>query len=304
MRCDFCFRKCEIDENETGYCQVRTVKNSKLITNVYGHVVSLAIDPIEKKPLRHFLPKTETLSLALSGCNLKCKFCQNWSISQTKPIINNDIFHPEEIVYEAYSRAIPSISYTYSEPIIWQDYVYDVSYNAQKRDIKNIMVTNGSFSKESRSRIINYIDAFSIDLKGNAKFYKEICDGDFKSVVDSIEFFVQKNKIVEVTTMLIEGIHDETDITFLGKVLSDCGVKVWHLSRFFPAYLMNDRMVSSESYLKNMIQVAKKSSIPFIYGGNTVETYLTYCDNCGEPIFSTNKGICSKCGNKIYGVFQ
>lgn len=153
MICNFCYRLCDIKEGQKGYCRVRRVENNKLTSIGYGYLDAIAIDPVEKKPLYHFIPGTKTLSVAESGCNFRCSFCQNWQLSQSETSKNATYVTPKELVNLALKHKTPSISFTYSEPIVWQDYVIDTSVIAKKNDIKTIMVTNGSFSKQSRENL-------------------------------------------------------------------------------------------------------------------------------------------------------
>jgi pyruvate formate lyase activating enzyme len=318
MICNFCYRHCDIKEGETGFCRVRKVIDNNLISTGYGYLDAIAIDPIEKKPLYHFLPGSKTLSVAESGCNYRCEFCQNWQLSQSEKSTTTFV-GPKELVNLAINYKLPSISFTYSEPIVWQDYVIDTSRIAKENNIKTIMVTNGSFSIESTSILAPLIDAFNIDLKGDAEYYKKVCKGKIEPVLDGIEYMIKSGCHVEVTTLLIESIHTKEVVQELGKALFERGVKVWHLSRFFPNYKMNDLAPTSENFLSDMIDVAKAENIPYVYGGNTSKIEPTFCSNCNHVLINNHtdsksiirdckqniiQGRCQYCNFPVYGIFE
>lgn len=303
--CDFCFRRCCLSEGQKGYCGARQNIGGEIISINYGQLVSLALDPVEKKPLYHFLPHTKTLSVSESGCNYSCLFCQNWEISQK--IVKEDETDPSSLAAYCLRYGVPSVSYTYSEPLVWQDYMIRSAEEAKKKGVKNIMVTNGSFSCEALERIVPLIDAFNIDLKGDDEFYETVCKASLQPVLDGIEYIVSHGRHIEVTTMLIEGMHDEKMVRMLGSILCERGVSVWHLSRFFPRYRMKDREETSEAFLSSMLTVAKESGIPYIYGGNTMIPALAVCPHCGrvlrDDVSQMLPSVCPGCGETVYGVF-
>ena len=317
--CDFCWRHCHIAPGHAGACSVRRNEEGKLLTSGYGKIVAMAVDPIEKKPLYHFHPGSSTFSFALFGCNFSCDFCQNFSISQKayQDTMQGTCMSSEDLVALALQKGCHSISYTYSEPLVWQDYMMEVALLAHKRGMQNIMVTNGSFSQEALQRLLPLIDAYNLDVKGSELFYRTVCNGKLQIVLDAIDFLVKKKAHLEITTMLIESIHTEEHVANLGKILKDLGVQVWHLSRFFPRYKMLNTPETSEIYLRRMIEVASLSGIPYIYSGNSEVENATYCPSCHalliEPrVWRSNfkdlpealeKGLCPHCGSSIYGVF-
>ncbi len=305
LSCDFCFRRCCLSEGQKGYCGARQNIGGEIISVNYGQLVSLALDPVEKKPLYHFLPHTKTLSVSESGCNYSCLFCQNWEISQK--IVKEEETDPSSLAAYCLRYGVPSVSYTYSEPLVWQDYMIRSAEEAKKKGVKNIMVTNGSFSCEALERIVPLIDAFNIDLKGDDEFYETVCKASLQPVLDGIEYIVSHGRHIEVTTMLIEGMHDEKMVMMLGSLLCERGVSVWHLSRFFPRYRMKDREETSEAFLSSMLTVAKKSGIPYIYGGNTMIPAVAVCPHCGrvlrDDVSQMLPSVCPGCGEAVYGVF-
>lgn len=321
--CDFCWRHCSIANGKTGACGVRKNQNGTIVTTGYGQIVSMAVDPVEKKPLYHFMPGSKTFSFALFGCNYTCSFCQNYPITQkeymdTIPRMGKEILSPSQLCTLALDSGCPSISYTYSEPIVWQDYMIETATLAKKNGMKNIMVTNGSFSKEAIARVVPLIDAFNIDVKGDHDFYSQVCHADLEPVLDSIASVAQANVHLEVTTMVIEGMHTAKMIRQLGKKLKELNVQVWHLSRFFPRYKFSSRKPTSEEFLSEMIDEARLSAIPYIYGGNSARNDVTYCPSChtllmlshsyegksnGVTYDSIKNGRCEHCGLPIYGYF-
>lgn len=310
MTCDFCYRECALEEGRTGACGVRTMRNGMLQDSSYGALVSLAVDPVEKKPLYHFLPRSQTVSIAMSGCNLSCEFCQNWQIAQEHSVHGN-FTAPEDIVLYTKEHRYPSISYTYSEPLVWQDYMLEVARLARSEGVLNIMVSNGTFSPASLDRILPLIDAYNIDLKGDERFYREICHGSVEPVLRGLEAIARHDSHLEVTTMLIEGIHTVEMVHQLGRWLFDCGVQVWHLSRFFPRYHMSDRQETSEHILNGMMTTAREAGIPFVYPGNSMLSADTICPQCGATLRTLPRGFaegfdgrCPSCGATIYGVWS
>ena len=303
MTCDFCYRHCSISDGKYGLCGSRKGQEGRITSPFYGMLAAFAIDPVEKKPLYHFYPGTKTLSIAEEGCNFFCSFCQNSEISQNHR--EHVVIDEETVVAIAVNEGTPSISYTYSEPLVWQDYMLRTANLARKKGLENIMVSNGSFSDEALSRILPAIDAYNIDLKGDEEFYQKIVKGSSIPVRKAIEKIVKYGSHIEVTTLVIEGIHTSSMIRELGAFLNDAGVSVWHLTRFFPAYMMDDRRATSEEFLDHIYNEALNSGIPFIYKGNTSHESPTKCPRCKAVIdrLSTN-GLCHSCGYKLYGKFS
>jgi len=314
MICTFCYLKCNIKEGAFGHCHVRTVKNGKLISTGENYLQAICEDPIEKKPLYHFLPATWTMSVAQGGCNFSCDFCQNWELSQLSNNYKGTKITPEELIELTLKKNLPSISFTYSEPLVWQDYVYKTSVLAKEKKLSTIMVTNGSFSKEALNRLSPVVDAYNIDLKGDENYYKTICHGKLKPVYNSIEYLIKNNKHVEVTTLILENYHTPEIIRQIGKELYNRGVKIWHITKFYPSFKMNNEKSTSDNYLKEILNVAKEEKIPFIYPGNSMYYSLTICPNCHKTLFSNHNdhfltkkelqanikdGNCVFCGQKI-----
>ncbi|MDY0288534.1 MAG: AmmeMemoRadiSam system radical SAM enzyme [Sphaerochaeta sp.] len=314
LTCDFCWHHCKLSEGQSGVCRVRKHVKGKLVTTTYGQIEAVGVDPIEKKPLYHYYPGSRTFSFALFGCNLACQFCQNHTLSQGEPTLSlaSERVEPTKIVSMARERGCHSISYTYSEPLVWQDYMLDVATLAKRAGMQNIMVTNGSFSKEALGRLLPVIDAFNLDIKGDETFYKEVCKGRQKPVLDAIAAIAGTKAHLEVTTMLIESMHSRADVAALGRALHERGVQVWHLSRFFPQYKMAHHKPTSEAYLSEMVKLAQQSGIPYIYSGNSHAQRSTFCPTCHAQLIDEHNridpllehGRCAHCATAIYGVFE
>ncbi|NCC64248.1 MAG: radical SAM protein, partial [Spirochaetia bacterium] len=253
--------------------------------------------------------------LAMFGCNLQCSFCQNYTISQSQ--YRSDSVRPPtkagELVSLALRSGCPSISFTYSEPLVWQDYLIEVAIAAKQANLKTIMVSNGTFSEESLERLVPHIDAFNIDLKGDESFYQRICKGSAKPVIDSLYVLGGKAVHLEVTTMVMQGEHTLEDIRAIGTLLQEMGVHIWHLSRYFPNYQAHLE-ATKESFLKEILQTVQETSIDHVYGGNSFLNQNTYCPSCknllvrrdaGVSVYASSfvQGTCQACGQKIYGCF-
>ena len=264
VRCLACNHKCLIRDGDTGTCGVRKNINGKLMLLVYGTVASMGIDPIEKKPLYHFLPGTKAFSIGTVGCNFRCEGCQNYDISQASKSEQRKILGeettPEEIVKDAISTGCKSIAYTYNEPGIWIEFVKDIAELSHKKGLKNILVTNGYFSKESFDFIKDYIDAVNIDLKGSDKYYQKFCGAKLKPVLETIKRFNKKRIHVEITTLIIPGENDsERDLKDIAKFIASIDKNIpWHISRFFPMYKMKDKEITSKEILKKAYKIGKK----------------------------------------------
>ncbi|MEM4330854.1 MAG: AmmeMemoRadiSam system radical SAM enzyme [Candidatus Pacearchaeota archaeon] len=279
VQCYACNHKCKIKKNLTGICAVRKNINNRLFLLNYGKIVSESVDPIEKKPLYHFLPNTKTYSICAVGCNFKCEWCQNFHISQASKegFIFGRERKPEEIVKNAIMLNCPSISYTYTEPTVWSEFVLEVSRLAKKEGLKNIWVTNGYFSKEC----LNYfskeklIDAMNIDLKCfKEETYQQYCGAKLKNVLKSIKE-AHKFKIhLEITTLLIPKINDSVEeIRNIAKFIFSLDKKgkiPWHISRFFPMYKFagKEHIETPLETLKKAYEIGKEEGLKFVYIGN------------------------------------
>lgn len=272
VRCLACTHKCIISRGKTGICGVRENCDGKLFLLVYGLPVSQAVDPIEKKPLYHFLPGTFTYSFGTVGCNFRCGFCQNYEISQIKEVFGK-YSTPKMIIENAIKNNCKSISYTYNEPVIFAEFVKDTAIEAHKYKLKNVMVTNGYMSKECLEFLTKpkkLIDAMNIDLKSfSENFYIKNCGAKLKPVLETINLAHKKKIHIEITTLLIPGENDsEKEIEKIARFIASVDKNIpWHISRFFPKYKMMDKKFTELSSLKKAEEIGRKY-LKYVYIGN------------------------------------
>jgi len=307
LKCNLCPHHCVISPGEEGMCWARKNEDGTLYAANYGKTTSLAVDPIEKKPLFHFRPGSSILSVAPNGCNMRCPFCQNYTISARK--VPTRYIEPEELVELAKHYNSPSIAFTYSEPIIWFEYIMDVARYAEARGIDLIMVTNGLISPEPLNDLVRVVSAMNIDLKSmNEEYYRKVLKGDLSTTLRTIEQ-ASKKIHVEVTNLLIPGDNDE-DIEELSKWLSSVDKTIpLHISRYFP-YLGYERPPTPMSMLQESFEIAKHY-LYYVFIGNASITGAenTYCPECGNlliertgfsmRIVGIEKESCRSCGRKV-----
>ncbi|MCS7231233.1 MAG: AmmeMemoRadiSam system radical SAM enzyme [Elusimicrobiota bacterium] len=321
IQCVLCPRECILKPNQSGYCTVRINIDGKLYTLTYNHPVSIAVDPIEKKPVFHMLPASKSFSLATAGCNLRCIHCQNWEISQ-RPI--NEIKYykitPQEIVKMAIETGCQSISYTYTEPVIFYEYMLDIAKEAKKRKIKNVMVTSGYINLEPLDELIKYIDVFRVDLKGfSEEFYKKLAAGKLQPVLEMLKYLKQKGAFIEVVNLIIPTMNDDPqDIRkmciWIKQNLSD--ETPLFFSRFYPMYKLKNLPATPIETLEKAYKIAKEVGLKYVYIGNVPgHPYeSTYCPNCkkilikrvGYNVLANNiiQGKCKFCNTKIPGIWE
>lgn len=322
VRCNLCNHRCLIPEGKRGICQVRENREGTLYSLNYGKLVSKAIDPIEKKPLFHFLPGTKAYSVATVGCNFRCLHCQNYSISQYprehSGRIIGEYFSPEEIVDDAINRGCDTIAHTYVEPTVFFEYAYEVAKLCQKQGIKNVFVTNGFMTAEALKTIQPYLEGANVDLKSyRDEFYTEIEGGKLQPVLDNIKLMHELGIWVEVTTLVIPDYNDsDRELESIAQFIKSVDPAIpWHVSRFQPAYRMTDIPPTPLKTLKKAMDIGKKVGLRYVYQGNTPgKGENTFCYNCGKVLierygFSLSNnliqdGKCPKCGSQIDGVFK
>ncbi len=313
VQCLLCPHICNISEGDTGLCGVRTNKNGELYSENYARISSIGIDPIEKKPLYHFLPGCEILSIGTTGCNLSCSFCQNWRISQEKPKLRK--LNPEEVIDLAQKKDVIGIAYTYSEPSVWFEYVRDTARLAKEASLKNVLVSNGFINQKPLQDLLPYIDAANIDLKSiKNEFYHKYCNGQEEPVKRNIKL-LEDNIHLEITTLLITGLNDsQQELKELFTFIKDINPEIpLHLSRYFPAYQM-DKPPTPVKKMKDAYSLAKKHLANVYLGNvNVKNTANTYCPDCEEELIVRNgyytsniieAAHCPDCGRKIYGEFN
>jgi pyruvate formate lyase activating enzyme len=319
--CTLCPRYCKIGDGQPGFCYIRQNHGGVLYSLGYGHPTGFAIDPIEKKPLFHFLPGTSVLSFGTAGCNLGCKFCQNWSISKSKlDELNSLTASPESVIALAKKHSAPSIAYTYNDPTIFGEYVIDISRIGREEGIKSVMVTAGYIDKKARKDIYKFIDAANVDLKGFTKrFYHKLTVSNLDDVLDTLLWLKNETDIwFEITTLLIPGENDSPDEikNECGWILKNLGDSVpLHFTAFHPDFKMLDKERTPESTLTMARNIAFDEGIKFCYMGNVhnIEGQTTYCPNCIAKLIKRDwhsvhfnkliNGKCPECGTQIPGVF-
>jgi len=321
IRCALCAHRCLIKEGARGICRVRENRDGTLYTLVYGKTISQSVDPIEKKPLFHFLPGTRSYSIATVGCNFTCLNCQNHTISQylrkqDGHIIGEDAT-PGEIVAAAKKSACKSIAYTYTEPTIFFEYAFDTACLAHEEGIRNVFVSNGYMTPEATEEILPYLDGINIDLKGiSDDFYHDVVGGTLRPVLHSIERFFQAGVWVEVTTLIIPGMNDSSEaLRWTAEAI--CGVSPtipWHISRFYPAYRLTDRPPTPVATLQEAQRVGCEAGLHYVYMGNVPgEGEDTFCPVCGALVLKRigfaikenrlQEGCCPACGTEVDGVW-
>lgn len=320
VHCHICPHNCIIVEGKKGKCSVRENQKGKLYSLVYGKLISTAIDPIEKKPLFHFMPGVKTLSIAAVGCNFNCLFCQNWEISQANP---EDVpfseFTPEQVVEMAKKNNCKAIAYTYTEPAMLYEFILDTSKLARKVGIKNIFISNGYINKEPAKKLFRYIDAANIDIKAfTEEFYKKYCGGKLKPILETLKLINSIGVHIELTNLILTGLNDDTvEIENMCRWIKDnLGEDIaLHFSRSHPSYKMNDIQATSESILVKAYEIAKKAGLKYVYIGNIPDDRYnnTYCPKCGKIVLkregfnlvenNIEENECRFCGEKIKGIF-
>lgn len=321
--CNLCPDYCKLKEGQLGVCGVRFNKDNKLISATYGSLVSIAIDPVEKKPLFHFLPGHKTLTIATPGCNLHCLGCQNHEISQVKidnsnkEFFENMFVSPEDIVKKALETGSKSISYSYSDPVIFYEYMFDTAKIAKEHGLKNIMVTAGYITKEPAMKLMEVIDAFSIDLKFfSDKMYGKYSKAKLQPILDFIKLCIEYKKWIEITTLLVPKYLDEEQLRAIAKFIKqELGAYIpWHISKFFPYYKAMDLHPTNQNMMDLAYKLGKEEGLYYVYTGNIKSTHEnTICPNCNNIVIERdrysiknlklNSNLCGYCNYPIDGVF-
>jgi len=301
---------------------VRENRGGALYSLVYGRIVSQALDPIEKKPLFHFLPGTPALSIATVGCNFRCHFCQNWEISQYPRehggAVLGERVTPEGLVAQAKSAGAPIIAYTYTEPTVFFELAYDTARLAAREGIRNVFVSNGYLTEEAAREIAPYLHGINIDLKSfSNEFYRRHCGATLQPVLDTIERMVGLGVWVEVTTLVIPGWNDSSqELAWLAEFLRGVSPDIpWHISRFIPAYRATDQPPTPVSTLRRAQRIGLEAGLKYVYLGNVPgEGEDTHCPSCGETVIRRHgfyilqnrlqEGHCPSCGAEVPGIWS
>ena len=323
VQCDLCPRFCQLKEGQRGFCFVRANVQNAIVLTTYGRSSGYCIDPIEKKPLNHFFPGTSILSFGTAGCNLACKFCQNWDISKSREIDTlADAASPELIAQVAAELNCRSVAYTYNDPVIFHEYAIDVAQACAERGIKSVAVSAGYVSEPPRDEFYQYMDAVNIDLKSmSERFYHKLTGGHLQVVLDNIEYIKHKTNVwLELTTLLIPGENDsEEELQQLTQlVIERLGPDVpLHFSAFHPDFKMMDTPSTPIESLHLARQIALNNGLHYVYIGNVHDKKCesTYCANCGEMLIGrdwyqlsewnlTSEGRCGFCNSRCVGHFD
>ncbi len=321
VKCHLCSHRCQIIDSQRGICGIRENRSGTLYTLVYGKIVSDAVDPIEKKPLFHFLPGSAAYSIATVGCNFRCGNCQNWEISQSPkpqhPIMGRNV-PPEALVQTAKRVRCRSIAYTYTEPVVFMEYAYDTAKLASAEAIKNVFVTNGYVTQEALTTVAPYLHAANIDLKScSDEFYRQNCGARLAPVLEAIKLHKQLGIWIELTTLIIPTLNDsEENLTEIAEFIREIGVEIpWHVSRFSPAFQLIDVPPTPIDTLRRAREIGLEVGLRYVYQGNVPgQGENTFCYNCGELLIERygyqvvqNRiadGNCPQCDTKIDGVWR
>jgi pyruvate formate lyase activating enzyme len=323
VQCHLCAHECKIDPGKRGLCHVRENQEGSLVTLVYGKVIAEHIDPIEKKPLFHFLPGSRSYSIATVGCNFMCLHCQNYDISQYPRQHEGKIIGqertPQEIVSYALASRSSSISYTYTEPTIFMEYAQDVARLARKQGLRNVFVSNGFMTEPSAKALAEVIDGDNIDLKSfRDDFYRKVCKARLQPVLDTIARLKSLGVWLEVTTLIIPGLNDDVaELREIAQFIKGVHPGIpWHVTAFYPTYRMLDRPPTPVATLRQAREIGLKAGLRYVYTGNVPGEggENTYCYNCGELLierlgytirrYQLKDGMCPKCQSAIDGVWK
>jgi len=326
LQCDLCPRFCRLRENQHGLCFVRARINDRIVLTTYGRASGFCIDPVEKKPLNHFLPGTAVLSFGTAGCNLACKFCQNWDISKSRSFDRlQSHAAPESIADAALQTACHSVAFTYNDPVIFMEYAVDTARACRERGVKTVAVSAGYITPEPREAFFRHMDAANIDLKAfSERFYRNICGAHLEPVLDTLKYLRHETDTwLELTTLLIPGENDsEGEIEAMTQwIVEHLGRDVpLHFTAFHPSWKMMDHAATPFSTLERSRRIALRNGLRYVYTGNVRDAKgaSTYCSGCGSILIgreaydlsawgvTMERGLakCAVCGEMLAGVFE
>jgi len=322
LQCDLCPRLCALHEGQRGFCFVRAREGGQIVLTTYGRSSGFCVDPIEKKPLNHFLPGTSVLSFGTAGCNLGCRFCQNWDMSKSREMdVLSDSASPEEIARQAEELGCRSVAFTYNDPTIFLEYAIDVADACRSRGIKAVSVTAGYICDAPRRELYRHIDAANVDLKGFTEdFYRRVCLGHLDPVLETLKYLRHETQVwLEITTLLIPGENDsDGEIDALTRwVHRELGPDVpLHFTAFHPDFKMLDHPPTPPATLTRARAIGLCNGLRYVYTGNVHDEVggTTYCSRCREPLIGrdwyrlTNWALsgdrCMHCGTKVPGLFE
>jgi pyruvate formate lyase activating enzyme len=322
LQCDVCPRGCRLRDGQRGMCFVRAREGDRIVLTTYGRSSGFCVDPVEKKPLNHFLPGTSVLSFGTAGCNLGCRFCQNWDISKSREFDTlADAASPDAIADAAQRLGCSSVAFTYNDPVIFMEYAMDVADACHARGIKAIAVTAGYMCAEPRAEFYAHMDAANVDLKGfTERFYAGTCSGHLQPVLETLEYLRNETRVwLEITNLVIPGLNDSAEdldrmTTWIAERL---GTDVpLHFTAFHPDYKLRDRPPTPPETLTRARGIARANGLRFVYTGNVHDAAggSTYCPGCDALVIErdwyalgryglSDDGRCTACGTRIAGVF-
>lgn len=321
IKCVLCPRECTIDNLETGYCGVRENRNGTYFSLVYGKPCSINVDPIEKKPLFHFYPGTTAFSTATVGCNINCKFCQNWEISQSRVEQTRHYdLSPAEFAAACEKYGTRTVAYTYSEPVVFAEYMFDCAVEGRKRGIKNVMITNGFIQEAPMKDLIGVLDAVKIDLKSfRERYYRDVCDGELKPVLDTLLMLASHSVWIEIVYLVVPTLNDgDAELRELSAwCVDNLGPQVpMHFTRFTPQYRLKNLPPTPVATLEKAKKIFEDAGGQYVYIGNVPghDAENTYCPACGELLIKRRMytvelrnfrgGRCPTCNGIIPGVWS
>jgi pyruvate formate lyase activating enzyme len=323
IQCDMCPRFCKLHEGQRGLCFVRAREGDRMVLTTYGRSSGFCVDPIEKKPLNHYLPGTPILSFGTAGCNLACRFCQNWDISKSREVETlSDAASPDRIAAAAERLECRSVAFTYNDPVIFHEYAIDVANACRSRGIRSVAVTAGYVCPEPRAEFYRHMDAANVDLKGfTERFYDKICSGHLQPVLDTLVYLKRETDVwFEITTLLIRGENDsDSEIEAETQwIMENLGPDVpLHFTAFHPDWKMLDKPHTPPATLTRARKIAIKNGLRYVYTGNVHDRAggSTYCHGCGELLIGRDwynllawrldgQGHCLECGSRCAGVFE
>jgi len=322
IQCDLCPRDCRLHEGQRGACFVRQMVDGKMVLTTYGRSSGFCIDPIEKKPLNHFYPGSSVFSFGTAGCNLACKFCQNWDISKSRDMDRlMDAASPDDIAATAASHGCRSVAFTYNDPVIFAEYAMDTAEACHARGLATVAVTAGYISPDARRDFYAVMDAANVDLKGFTEdFYVHQTGAHLAPVLDTLLYLHHETQVwVEITTLLIPGLNDsDEEITALSKwIATELGPDVpLHFTAFHPDYKLDQLPPTPPTTLRHARQIARDAGLHYVYTGNVhdPEGGTTYCPGCGQAVIQRDwyailsyrldtQGACTACGHRLAGRF-
>jgi pyruvate formate lyase activating enzyme len=322
VQCDVCPRHCQLKEGQRGLCFVRACRGGEVVLESYGRSSGYCVDPIEKKPLNHFLPGTSVLSFGTAGCNLACRFCQNWEISKSREVDTlSDEAPPALIARAAAALGCSSVAFTYNDPVIFLEYAVDVARACTAVGIKTVAVTAGYICDAPRREFFAEIDAANVDLKAFSDgFYRKTCGGELEPVLDTLRYLKHETDVwLEVTTLLIPGMNDSDEELHAASrfMFEELGADVpWHFTAFHPDHKLRDRPRTPSETLSRAREIARNHGMHYVYTGNVRDEAggSTYCAACGERVIGRDgyvltewklgAGRCDACGADCPGVFD